>query len=205
MAVAALKSAKREFAVPSLSEASPQYAKLVLRKEELHAERAATDKEIVRIAKALRTAPQVLHRAKIAELLGDQIPGGETPAPSRERLNELRQHIIAIDEALSLIETRITQERIKASAVVCDQVHDEHRRRVRDICFKLIDLREAMLSYSQLADTFNDEDIAWSRLSPMPLLVLGNPRDRQSAAALYLREAYKSGFIDQKELPEAIR
>ncbi|MBB4257294.1 hypothetical protein [Bradyrhizobium sp. CIR3A] len=205
MAVAALKSAKREFAVPSLSEASPQYAKLLTLRDELHAQRRATDGEIVRLVGALRSAPKALHRAKIAQLLGDQEPESEASAPSRERLNELRQHLSAIDEAISLNDTRIAQERIKASAVVCDQVQDEHRRRVRDICFRLIDLRETMLSYSQLVDTFNDEDIAWSRLSPSQLLALGNPRDRQSEVALYLRAAVKSGFLVQNEVPEAIR
>ncbi|SFH82446.1 hypothetical protein [Bradyrhizobium sp. cf659] len=205
MAVAALKSAKREFVVPSLSEASPQYAKLLTRRNELQAQRATTDAEIRRLVTALQSTPRELHRTKIAELLGDQVPHGAEPAPSREQLNELRQHLSAIDEAVSLIETRIAQERIKASAVVCDQVQDEHRRRVRDICFKLIELREAMLAYSQLVDTFNDEDIAWSRLLPSQLLALGNPRDRQSEAALYLRAAVKSGFLDQNEVPEAVR
>ncbi|NYG49855.1 hypothetical protein GGD67_007354 [Bradyrhizobium sp. IAR9] len=205
MAVAALKSAKREFAVPSLSEASPHYAKLVTRRDELHVQRAATDAEIHRLVGAMRTAPRALHRAKIAELVGDPAPDGEAPVPSRERLNELRQHLSAIDEAISLIETGIAQERIKASVVVCEQAQDEHRRRVREMCFKLIELREAMLDYSELVDSFNAEDIAWSRLSPSQLLVLGNPRDRQSEAALYLRAAVKSGFLDQKEVPEAIR
>ena len=45
MALAALKSAKRELTIPSLGEASPQYAALVARKDELNAQRATTGAE----------------------------------------------------------------------------------------------------------------------------------------------------------------
>jgi hypothetical protein len=206
MALAAKSPTKQEFTIPSLCDASAEYAALVARKDGLFAQKATTEKEIAGLVKALRTVPHAERHSKaVAELVGDHLPNSESPRPSRERLNELQQHLNAIDKAIRVIDSRIGTERSKASAVVCDLVQDEHRRRVRDVCFKLIELREAMLSYSQMVDELNDQDVQWSRLSPSQLLVLGEPRSPQSPAAHYLRTMVKTGFLDPSEVPKAIR
>ena len=205
MALAAKSPTKPEFSIPSLCEASPEYAALIARKEGLFAQKATTEKEIALVVKALRTMPPAERHSKaVADLVGDHVSNGKSPRPSRERLNERQQHLNAIDKALRVINSRIANERSKASAVVCDLVHDEHRRRVRDVCFKLLELREAMLSYSQMVDELNDQDVQWSRLSPSQLLVLGEPRGPNSPAAHYLRAMVKTGFLDRNEVPKAI-
>jgi hypothetical protein len=142
MALAAIKSKNTtestEFAVPSLAEASPEYAALVARKAGLFDQKATTEKEIARLADVLRTLPRALQQVRIAELVGDEVPQGESPRPSIERLNELKQHVHAIDQALLVIESRITIERGRASLIICDQVRDEHRRRAREVCLRLL-------------------------------------------------------------------
>jgi chaperonin cofactor prefoldin len=208
MALAAIKSKNTDntdFAVPSLAEASPEYAALIARKEGLFDQKATTEREIARLGDVLRALPRALQQAKIAELVGDQVPQGESPRPSIERLNELKQHVHAIDKAIEVIESRISTERGRASAVICDHVRDEHRRRAREVCLRLLHLREAMLSYSDLAEELNDKDVSWARLSPSQLLTLGHPRDPQSQTAYYLRTMVKAGFLDQNEIPKQIR
>jgi hypothetical protein len=208
MALAAIKmksTENTEFAVPSLAEASPEYAALVARKEGLFDQKATTEREIARLGGVLRTLPRVLQQAKIAELVGDQVPQGESPRPSIERLNELKQHLHAIDQAIPVIESRITIERGRASLIICDQVRDEHRRRAREVCLRMLHLREAMLSYSDLAEELNDKDVSWARLSPSQPLFCGHPREQQSQLAYYLRTMVKTGFLDQNEVPKAIR
>jgi hypothetical protein len=206
MKSAAMKSrTEPEFAIPSLGEASPEYAALVARKEGLFAQKGTTEREIARVVEVLRTLPRALHQAKIAEMVGDQVPQSESPHPSIERLNELKQHLRAIDQAILVIDSRLSTARTKASTVICDRVKDEHRRRVRDVCFRLINLREAMLSYSQMTEELTDKDVSWASLSPSQLFVLGHPLDSQSSAARYLREMVRTGFLDQKEVPDLIR
>src|SRR5262249_48250477 len=140
---------------------------------------------------------------KIAELIGDRLP--DTAIPTRERLAELQQHARALKEAVAVLEGRISQERLAASALVCDQVSEEHRRRAREISLRLLDVREAMLGYVKLVDLLNSEDIAWSHIGPAQVLALGDPHDRQSRLALYLRQMAEAGHLDATEIPEAIR
>ncbi|WP_156438429.1 hypothetical protein [Bradyrhizobium valentinum] len=109
MALAAKSPTKPDFKVPSLCEASPEYAALIARREGLFAQKATTEKEIAGLIKALRTVPPAERHSKaVAELVGDHISQSEPPRPSRERLNELQQHLNAIDKATRVVDVLIS-------------------------------------------------------------------------------------------------
>ncbi|BBC00200.1 hypothetical protein BE61_56560 [Bradyrhizobium elkanii USDA 61] len=201
---AALKSAKQEFLVPTLSEASPQYAELAQRKRDLLAQKVTIEADISRTSKALRAPAAPRINAEVARLIGDEVPS-DGSYPSRQRLGELQQQLRELNAAIAIIESRLGIERGKTSMLICDQVRDEHRRRARDVCFKLLELREAMLAYTELADALNEREIAWGSLSPSQLLALGHPLDPQSRTAIYLRSMVSHGFLDTNEVPAKIR
>ncbi|MEH2477530.1 hypothetical protein V1282_000887 [Nitrobacteraceae bacterium AZCC 2146] len=203
MAFAAKKPTETEFIVPSLAEASPAYAELVARKTNLLASLQDAETQLRRDEVAFRARPSQMSE-KVAVLVGDVAPGGSA-YPTAALIREQQVMIAAIKQAKSVIETRLSAERGKASLAVCDQVRGEHRRLVRDMCAKLMDLRESMLAYQTLADALNDKDIAWSPLSPSQLLALGHPLDSQSRLAMYLRDKAKDGFLDLKEIPAKFR
>jgi hypothetical protein len=192
MALAAKKIADTEFKVPSLADASPHYAELVERKANLLASKLEAETQLSRDQVAFRARPSQMSE-KVAVLVGDVAPG-ESTYPTAIRMREQATNIAALTQAITVIDTRINSERGKASLIVCDQVRDEHRRLVREVCFRLMDLREAMMAYQLFADTLNDQDIAWSSLSPS-----------QSRTAAYLREKLKEGFLDPKEIPARFR
>jgi len=200
---AAVKMKEREFSVPSLSEASPQYAELAGRKTALLAQKVATEADISRIKKEMGKPRPLPYSAKVAELIGEPVTEASEPLANQRR--ELEKHLHAINQAIAVVESRLSIERGKASLIICDQVRDEHRRLARDVCFKLIDLRQAMLAYSEFADALNDGDIAWSSLSPSQLLALGHPLDPQSRTALHLRSMVANGFLDKDEVPKQIQ
>lgn len=197
------KPAKAEFIVPTLAEASPNYAELVARKTSLLDAKQVAHAQLVRDEAVYRARPSQMSE-KVAVLVGDCAPG-ESAYPTAAKIREQQTNLAAIDQAISVIDKRLSAERGKASLVVCDQVREEHKRLVRDMCAKLMDLRESMLAYQTLADALNDGDVAWSPLSPSQLLALGHPLDPQSRLALYLREKVKDGFLDPTEVPVKIR
>jgi hypothetical protein len=203
MALSAKKLADSEFVVPSLAAVSPTYASLVERKANLLALKAEAEATLARDETAYRGRPSQMSE-KVAVLVGDLAPG-DSRYPTGASIREQQLSIAALNQAISVIDQRISAERSKASLVVCDQVRGEHRRLVRQMCAKLIDLREAMLAYSHLVDALNAEDVAWASLGPSQLLALGNPIDSQSRLAMYLREKAKEGFLDLNEIPAKIR
>jgi hypothetical protein len=203
MALAAKKPIETEFIVPTLAEASPAYAELVARKSNLLASMQEAETQLRRDEAAFRARPSQMSE-KVAVLVGDVAPGDST-YPTAARIREQQVMIAAIRQAITVIETRLSAERGKASLAVCDQVRGEHKRLVRNMCAKLLDLRESMLAYQALADALNDKDIAWSPLSPSQLLALGHPLDSQGRLAMYLREKVKDGFLDSKEIPAQYR
>ena len=177
MALAAKKLTDTEFKVPSLAEASPSYAALVDRKSNLLASMQEAEAQLDRDSAAFRARPSQMSE-KVAVLVGDCAPG-EGAYPTAARIREQQITVAAIKQAITVIETRLSAERGNASMVVCDQVRGEHRRLVRDVCFKLIELRECMAAYSAFADTLNDQDIAW-RLT----ITVAAPCSRSSRSAI---------------------
>ncbi|MEK9284736.1 MULTISPECIES: hypothetical protein [unclassified Bradyrhizobium] len=150
----------------------------------------------------VRGAPRELRRAKVAELVGDQVPN--SPEATPERLRELQQHARALKDAVKVLEDRLGHERTAASVIVCNQVREEHSRRARETCLKLLELHAAMLAYAELVDALNAEDIAWSYLGPAQLLALGNPRDN-SLDWRFTSGKWSRPDMDVTELPQALR
>src|SRR6188472_3764366 len=121
MAFAAVKTKEREFTVPSLAEASPQYAELAARKTTLLAQKLEVEAEILRVFRALRAPAARTYSDRVAELIGEEVPSGDAVRPTQGRLIERERHLQSITQAIAVIESRLGSERGKASLIICDQ------------------------------------------------------------------------------------
>ncbi|PVE26436.1 hypothetical protein DC522_01345 [Microvirga sp. KLBC 81] len=212
MAILKLKTTEpviaETFLVQSLEELSPTYAALVKKQREIHneinqirAETEAVKNEILEHKANPTVTPQ---QQRVAEILGDEIApkaGAELPT----RLQALTKRRSDLDAAQVELTRRISEERGRASRLVCDQVRDHHKQLVKNICEKLLVLHEAHIAYAQFTNALSAEDVAWTALHPMFPSLLGNPHDNQSRAALYLREAAQNGFISRDDIPKELR
>ena len=139
---------------------------------------------------------------RVAAILGDEIaPGIDLPA----RLHDLSKRRGDLEAARAELARRLSDERARASRLVCDQVAEHHKRLVRNICQKFIALHAANVAYALLADDLNAQDIMWTFLRPMAPHWLGGPRDNQGRVAQYLREAAEFGFISRDDIPKELR
>jgi hypothetical protein len=77
---------------------------------------------------------------------------------------------------------------------------------VAGVCSKLIDAHKASKAYYKLAGALNEDSVAWTGMHPMqPHSVIGEPTDRYSSLAIYLRQAVSHNFIDAKAVPPELR
>jgi hypothetical protein len=123
-----------------------------------------------------------------------------------KRLAQLCQRIDDIDAAIALLSQKIEFAGRKASQIIVGSVADTHKKLVADICSTLVAAHKANTKYHALADALNLDGVSWSSLIPShPNDILGQPQDKYSNVALYLRSARDSGFIGGAEVPDELR
>lgn len=186
-------TAAEPFRVPSLAEASPEYATLLQkqadllsRQSELNTERRAFEKQIA----AMPSDGQRVS-SRVAELLGD--PTDSSPM-LRKRSAEIRGELSALEEALEVIRRRLTDAKGPASSAICQTVRPEYGRRVAAVAKALEALALARADYDDLKNQFEAEDVAWSSLIPLSLGFLGDPRDGQIPR--FMREVKEAGYVN---------
>jgi hypothetical protein len=192
--------------LPTLAAASPEYARLVERRDELQAEQIALRTEIGDIGRALDEAAPATDRAARAARVIDGNQTGLSVADLRERLRVCHQRAADLDAALEVLTGRISEERMRASAIIRDRIDPQHKALVRTICDRLVALHEASAAYTAFANELNAGGVAWSALRAMPVTsFLGDPRSKEGAVARYLREAVEYGFISPSAIPAKLR
>ena len=193
--------------VLSLSDASPEYATQVEKLAGLKARIGADQREIDELHEKKRLNPisddELARKSRVAKLIGDDGPDDTTA--DRGRLQELYREVRDLGDAAKLIEGRIREERMRASAIVVEQVRDEYGRLVRAQCEQLVTLLGAMTDYGALTAELESADVAWTALRPMPLGWIGSPHDPQGRAAHFLREAAEHGFFEADKIPPRLR
>lgn len=166
-----------EFRVPSLAEASPEYAGLIKKRQELqnsygelNTERSKLRKEIeaAKAAGGQRVAPDV------ARLLGD--PEDSVTGLS-QRLREVATEMANIETAQEVLRRRLEEARGRASKVVCDSVRLEYTQRLRRLCKLLTEVETARQSHDELLDDMDREDVSKAYLRPVVPFFLGDRRD----------------------------
>jgi hypothetical protein len=197
----------QEVAVPSLEDFS-DYRNLTEKRSALQQQLSVTQKKIDATSERIRsgkfiTEDEHASKLRIASILGDAAPDDATI--DRVELKRLCAEIQDIEAALKVLETRISSERMRASAAICEQVKAEHARLVTDQCEKLIALVESARAYEMFTGALNAGDIAWTSLIPMFMQWQGRASDGQGKPAHFLREAVKEGFIPAEALPLRLR
>jgi hypothetical protein len=205
-----MKFNTNSFAVPTLAEASADYADQLKRQHDMRTKLSAAERESAALhAKLDGTAITSADSAKaerVAALLDDPSDSKQLNAGlDRARLRKLDQTIGDLKGVLVELSKRVTAARAAASKIVCERVAPEHQRRVGAVCGKLVELHAAVAEYATFADSLNDNDIVWQNLIPAHPTFLGRPNDRYGAIADYLREAVRDGNFSPKEIPASLR
>lgn len=189
--MATLKKKTDEFAVPSLSAASPEYKALVEKQTELQSrygelyrERSKLRREIEaeEAAGKQRLAPEV------ARLLGD--PDDSVTALSN-RHREVAIEMGHIEVAQETLRRRLEEARTGASKAVCDSVRGEYQRRLSAVCAAARALEAAREDHDTLLDDIEREDARLDYLRPVRPFFLG---DRREGKVFYfLKEVKEAG------------
>jgi chromosome segregation ATPase len=181
-----------DFRVPSLAEASPEYAALLQKQQglqqsysDLNTERTRLrrDIEAEKAAGGQRLAPDV------ARLLGDD-PTDSVTALS-ERLRKVATEMGNIESAQEVLRRRIDEARNRASKTVCDTVRQEYERRLGNLCKLLVDAEAARQSHDELLDDIEREDVHNGFLRPVHPHFMGDRRDGR--VSYFLKEVKEAG------------
>lgn len=192
--------------LPTFADVSPEYRRLVAKRDELEAQRAELDKERREIIARLETQKGIPQQnIRVAALLGDEVEGVST-AEDRQRLQVVTTMQRDIEQAIHTIAARVAVERGKASRIICEQVKGDYDAKVRAVCLALIHLNQRHRELAELTDALDRADVSWTgSLYPMMPRLIGSPNDPQGMIAHHLREAVQYGFIDIEEIPEWFR
>jgi len=171
------KKSADEFRVPSLAEASPEYAALLARQrdlqrtyDELQMERRRLRREIEDEQKAGKQRIS----AGVARLLGDP---EESVVDLSKLFRENTNEIGRVESALGIIQGRLNVERGRASSAVCAAVKPEYARRVVAIAKALEAVDAARGDYEDMRNQLDAEGVSWGSLFPLSLGFLGSYRN----------------------------
>ena len=191
--------------LPTLSDVSPEYAALVARRDELQAEQHGHRTELAEISRAISAAAPATDRAARAARVIDGDQASLSVADLQQRRGGHQRRLADLDAALEVLDDRIREARMTASAIIRDRVEPQHRALVRTICDRLLALHDASRAYHEFVTELNDGQVAWSALRPMFPAFLGDPRSAQGVVAIYLAEAANYGFIPAASIPAKLR
>lgn len=188
----AKKKVADSYRVPSLAEASPEYAGLLQKQAELQARQSALRDQRREVERDIAAQPPESMRvsARVAELLGDEADSGHN---LQRRLAEVRGAERDVEEAVEIVRRRLADARGAASVAVCAAVKPEYTRRVKAMVAAVEALRVARDDYESLLDDLNANDIAWTSLKPMQPTFCGDRHDGHLSR--YLREAKEAGYV----------
>lgn len=188
--------------VPALANVSPRYQSLVERKAALTRRLGELEKQL-REESVKATQSRKDRQERIAELLDPNsviaaAPGQVQVVPSANAtyLQTLHDEVTTTKQALTQIDDLINGERLVASAIICETMAPEHKRRVRAIVSAMVSLVEACGDYRAFMDAMNGENIAWASLRPMLPMWFADRADS------YFREAVTYEFVTADELPK---
>jgi hypothetical protein len=187
----------------------PQYAELNARRDDVNRQIAEVEAELNRMAeiqnrqtaKGLSRA-DVERAARVARTLGEEVA---EELIDLDHANAQAAKLFALREARAELDKRISAERIRASAEICEWVRPAYVKAIQDMCTALIAAHHARQHYDALVSRLNDGKVAWTpSFRPMPPSLLGQP-NHQGFVASYLRMAVACGFFDIADVPADLR
>ncbi|WP_394891105.1 hypothetical protein ACG873_07220 [Mesorhizobium sp. AaZ16] len=197
-------SAPTTFCVRTLGEALPEHEVLSKRDAEFVALVCQAEAERVRLLqvdqKSFETEQRKARVASLAEGIGsvDELPE-EPKSLMGARFAEINRQTADLRSARDVLREKLTTARMKASAIIVDEVRAEYRTRVYAVCKALIAAFQASRSLEDLKSDLNDKEVAWTSLNPVGVEGLHH------RFAHFLQESIRCGFIDAAEVPGALK
>lgn len=184
-------AAAESFRVPTLAEASPEFAALLQRQNELNERLSSLNKEGRDLDKRIAEQPKSPHSAGVSRLLGDP----EDAVPHlRKRRREVSGEITDVETALGVIAKRLAAARNVASKTACDAIRGEYQRRLAVVCEAAKALESAREDHDALLDDIEREDVNHAYLRPVRAHFLG---DRREGRVFYfLKEVKEAGHVN---------
>lgn len=177
---------------PRLREIEDRVAKLKDRLAELK-------REHVRSIELMREAATDRIRREAGEILANR------PTEAHRSPPDVHKDILAVEHAIEQLRVEANDATMEASATIRERVAPRHAALVRNVADAMLTLYRAHADYIEFADNLNSRGIAWSMLYPMHVSWLGEPTDRQSNVAMWLKEAVRNKFIPADTIPERLR
>ncbi|MGY3082388.1 chromosome segregation ATPase [Bradyrhizobium sp. LM6.10] len=192
MAILKMAAAAEQYRIPSLAEASPEFAALLQKQSDLYALQSKLNGERRDIQKQLDEAGSAgpMVPVRVAELLGDE---ADSAPMLRKQAADIRARLADVETALEIVRRRLSDAKGPASHAVCQIVKPEYGKRVAAIAKVLEALAAARADYDDLRNQFEAEDIAWGSLVPLSLGFLGDPRG-DGQIPRFMREAREAGY-----------
>lgn len=185
------KAAAEPYRIPSLGEASPEYAALLQKQSDLYALQSKLNGELRDMQKQIDAtgdrSPRVSTR--VAELLGD---APDSAPMLRKQAADIRKELADVEAAIEIVRRRLTEAKGPASVAACQISKPEYGRRVVAVVKALEALAEARADYDDLRNQFEVEDVAWTSLVPMSLGFLGDRHDGHLTRAV--KEMREAGY-----------
>ncbi len=151
--------------------------------------------------------------ARIRRLAGDdscQLPSDKTryeqmPGSAGQYWSLIEQEK-DLAAAIEILDRKISDEKERASAAVCAQMHDHHRDLVRAMARAMADLHVELLAYWRFAEAMNRKGLNWGALRAAYPHFCGSPEKLPGAEIRrWFAALVADGHITKDEVPEALR
>lgn len=125
----------------------------------------------------------------------------------REQIVALQHERAVLTRAIELQRRIVEDAEIEASREIAMRLVPAHRALVGEIAEALIALGSALAKEADLAMLLRESGVRYSTdiLRPMGIHNLGDPRDRNSTIAVWLREAVEFQLISETSIPQTWR
>lgn len=186
-------AAAEPFRVPTLADASPEYAALLQKQSDLYALQSKLNDERRELEKAIDKAGASATGSnvstRVAELLGE---APDSAPMLRKQAADIRAKLADVEVAIEIVFRRLTEAKGPASVAACQISKPEYGRRVVAVVKALEAVAVARADYDDLRNQFEAEDIAWTSLVPMSLGFLGDRHDGHLTRAV--KEMREAGY-----------
>lgn len=192
----------------TLESASPFYAALVAKRDELSGEvgRLTAERDRLQLLVYMsKDAAGVSDRERrVAELAGRSVPTSRHG--DRDRLAEVTVDLDDAKEALGLVEVDLFAARAEASRLLCDTLQPQSRALIRRMAKAAIEFHAAWRVQDALLDSLNARGVAVGSLkAERPTWAGRHSQVRSGDLSIWLRDLAKAGHISKEEIPEGHR
>ncbi|MEH2480157.1 hypothetical protein V1282_003514 [Nitrobacteraceae bacterium AZCC 2146] len=184
---------------PSISDVSPLFHELHVRRSALADRRAAIEAEARGLASIQRTGEDPYRQQRVDALVKGEVIA--QPANTDMRLQAVLSELADTIEADRVLERQIQDARSKGARAICETIKPDHDRIMKTLTKSLSEAHRASVELHDLRRSMVDDGIATGPLFNVMPDFLGYPRDKTSDCAEFFRDAAKSGYCSlAKEL-----